>query len=257
MNTASVGAKQLCRLLAAILMLALAQPLLARTAADDPHWSLGAIAISGSAFRHDVDDTLLLVPALGYEGRTVFLRGLVAGLRARPDPAVDMQLRLQPRMDRLHASDAPALAGIETRRRSVEAVGAVSVGPRWLRTHLSAGVDLLDRHGGTFAEFRVSAPVWIAGTIVSVDVAAVWQSASLNRYYHGVSDAEARPGRPAYRPGAGLAPRAGVRLIRPFADHWQLNVIARQTWLDSNVRSSPLVDRSSSWSALLGISRRF
>jgi len=241
------------------LLLALAS-VSAALAAERPasgEWSLGVIALTGSALRADVDRSQLLVPALGYEGRGVFLRGLSAGVWARPIEGLAVQARVQPRMDQLRASDALALAGIASRQRTLEGVVAASAGPRWLRGTLAAGVDLLDRHGGTFAEFGVSAPIRLAGSLVSVDVAGVWQSAALNGYYHGVAAEEMAPGRAAYRPGSGLSPRLGLRVSRPFADRWRVDLLARHTWLAAAVRGSPLVERDTRWTLLLGASRRF
>jgi outer membrane scaffolding protein for murein synthesis (MipA/OmpV family) len=240
-----------------LLLLGSAPPALAAGPQADGSWSLGGIALIGSPLRSDVDGTRLLVPALGYEGRGVFLRGLTAGVWTRPIEGLELQARLQPRMDRLRASDAPALAGLASRQRTLEGVVVASAGPRWLRGTLTAGVDLLDRHGGTFAEFGVSVPVRVGDTRVSLDVAGVWQSAALNRYYHGVAADEANPGRPVYRPDSGLSPRLGLRVSRPFAERWRVDLIGRHTWLDASVRSSPLVERDTRWNLLLGVARRF
>lgn len=221
-------------------------------------WSLGVAALTAQPLQSDGDRDLLLVPLLGYEGERVFLRGLAAGIRGGERDGVNWRLQLQPRMQSLDAGDAPGLDGIRERRRALEAAVGVSTGSVVWAPDFQVAVDVSGRHDGSEATLRWSLPMLeSAGTRLALEPALQWQSADLVDYYAGVDDDEVRPGRPAYRAGSALNPELAVALRHRLAPDWSLGVRLAGSWLDDEIRESPLVDRSTRWTALVSLIRRF
>jgi outer membrane protein len=68
-------------------------------------------------------------------------------------------------------------------------------------------------------------------------------SAAYNRYYYGVSSAEAAAsGNAAYTPGASVIPSLGLMLEVPLEGDWYSSAYVRRRWLGSAVTNSPLVN---------------
>ena len=83
------------------------------------------------------------------------------------------------------------------------------------------------------------------------------RSANLNNYYYGVLSAEALPGRPAYLPGGGTDYTVGLFAYYEMTQRWRLLAGAGVTWLDSDVRRSPIVEDKLQPSAMVGAAYDF
>ena len=160
-----------------------------------------------------------LVPVYFYDGRRFFIHGTSLGghLLSRGDFEIDILARY--RFWRIEPDRDPFFAGLRTRRQSVD--GGLAL--RWNRDWGEVGVewlaDLLGHHEGQELEasFRYvfDHRRWSFSPFVRLE----WIDADLTDYYFGVSPAEARPGRPAYSPGAArnlgpCKPRARLRDFR-------------------------------------------
>ena len=113
--------------------------------------------------------------------------------------------------------------------------------------------DVLGRHNGGIGEFSVSWPINREWGFVIPMVEAVYQSADHNRYYYGVSDAEAAPGRPAYTPGADTNIRVRLRGGYRLSDRWLLTGYVQMESLGDEIRNSPIVNKDRVYSYNLGL----
>ncbi|WP_235955922.1 MipA/OmpV family protein [Rouxiella aceris] len=73
----------------------------------------------------------------------------------------------------------------------------------------------------------------------------MWNSKKQNDYYYGISSQESsRSGLKAYDPNDSFSPYLQLALDYPFAKSWKASVTARYTVLSSEVKNSPMVDKS-------------
>lgn len=248
-----------CPALALALAAALATPAAAQDAPEaQPRWTLGLLAIERDAPYRQLDEDLLVVPLVRYEGERVYLRGLRGGVVLAREEGFELGAFLQGRGDGYEAKDSPYLLGMDDREFSLDAGLAASWRvPRVGQFEVSLATDVLDRSGGQEAEVSWTGLVRAAGWQILPAVALKWQSSDMVDYYYGVRPDEALPGRRAYSPGSAIFPELSVLATRPLGERWQLFARAGYTWLPSEVTDSPLVDQDGRTSVIVGLGYTF
>ena len=147
------------------------------------------------------------------------------------------------------------LADIDVRKWTVEA-GPLVGWRRWpVHFELKHYQEIFSSYGGPTSEFRVSLPREHPWGWFVPSVTLVRNSAEHNRYYYGVSAAEAaaNPGLDPYTPGSSLNTKARLSTGYAINDRWLLSVSLDHEWLGSEISGSPIVDRNSIWSGNVGI----
>lgn len=86
---------------------------------------------------------------------------------------------------------------------------------------------------------------------------ATWMDSKYADYYYGVRSEEARAGRPAYVADSTLNAELGLRIDYMIDKRQSVFAMLQYTALGSEIRRSPLVDRSSEHGILLGYLFRF
>lgn len=236
-----------------------AGPAFAQDAPDpQPRWTLGLLALDRDAPYRQLDEDLLVVPLVRFEGERFYLRGLRGGVVFARSGGFSFGGFVQARGDGYDASDSPYLTGMADREFSMDAGLAGSwrvagVG----QFEASLATDMLDRSGGQEAEVSWTGLVPAAGWQILPTVSLRWQSQDMVDYYYGVRTGEARVDRPAYAPGSGLFPSVAILATRPLGERWQLFARAGHTWLPSEATNSPLVDQDGRTTVMLGLGYRF
>lgn len=248
-----------CPALALALAAALATPAFAQDAPDpQPRWTLGLLAIDRDAPYRQLDEDLLVVPLVRYEGERVYLRGLRGGVVLAREGGFEFGAFVQGRGDGYDAKDSPFLAGMDDRDFSLDAGLAASWRvPRVGQLEVSLATDILDRSGGQEAEVSWTGLVRAGGWQILPAVAVKWQSSDMLDYYYGVRADEALVGRPVYSPGSAIFPELSVLATRPLGERWQLFGRVGHTWLPSEVTDSPLVGEDSRTSLIVGLGYTF
>ena len=246
--------------LALPLLAALLAPALAHAQSDDetppaePRWTLGLIAIERDAPYRQLDEDLLVVPLIRFEGERAYLRGLRGGFTLVERGPLEFSAFLQARGDGYEAKDSPFLAGMDDRRFSLD--GGVALSWRVERIgqfEFSAATDLLDRSGGHEVDASWTGFLPAGKWRILPTVSLRWQSEDLVDYYYGVRSGEALPGRPAYAGDAALVPELSVLATRPIGKRWQLFARVGHSFLPSEITDSPLVDDDRRTSIILGL----
>lgn len=186
------------------------------------------------------------IPLIFYHNGRFFFAGFSAGYMASHGAHYRFSLVLKPRINRLSASDSPQLAGIQTRRWSMDGGANLDLFGRWGQLATGVAHDLLNRNNGTELTAGYRYPVRLKTWTVTPELGLHWQSASLADYYYGVSPAEVIPGRPAYSPGAALNPYIGIGLSKSLDRRWRFFGRLQYTHYAAAIRNSPIVDRSGS-----------
>jgi len=142
-----------------------------------------------------------LIPLYLYEGKYLFARGTAGGIRLIRNDSFEFNLYARYRFQQLDPDRNVFYEGIEKRRQTLDAGIEMGLNKDWGEVKLSWVTDTLDRHNGQEVQvsyrYRFEAGPWSFSPFISW----AWQSANLSNYYFGVSEAEARPDRPAYMPG--------------------------------------------------------
>lgn len=199
-----------------------------------------------------------IVPVFNIDQRHFYVHGLDFGWHAWRHG--DQSLDIVARPDAMHynASENPALDGMTTKLATVMA----GLAWRWrLHRHLSlttrALADLLRRNDGTTLAVALTSP-WKAGAwFFRPSVGLEWQSSNYVNYYFGVTQAEARAGRPAYTGRSTLNEKAGLNFGRKFGGHFAATAGAYWTHYGSGVSESPIVGHATTLSLMVGLYYHF
>ncbi len=245
--------RMLLPLIAVTALTATASPAAAQQP-EQPRWTLGALVIDRDAAYRGLDEGLLVVPLVRFEGERAYLRGLRGGIRLYEREGYELAVFAQARLDGYDTKDSAFLAGMADRRASLD----VGLSSAWTsqtlgQLELAVAADALDRSGGFEATASWSGLARVGSWTLIPGASLRWQDDKMVDYYYGVRGSEAIIGRPAYSASAAVTPELSVLATRTFATRW--NVFARvgHSWLPSEVRDSPLVDGNGSTSLLVGI----
>ena len=239
-------------LIACALLLASA-PALAQQA-EPPRWTFGVLAADRDAPYVGLDEDLLVVPLVRFEGEKAYLRGLRGGWRFIETDSYEFSVFGQARTEGYDANDSAFLTGMEDRKFSLD----LGVASAWTiekvgQIEIALSADALDRSGGHEAALSWNGLFRAGGFTFIPGVSARWQSADIVDYYYGVRAGEALPCRAAYRGDAAVTPDVSMLVQRKLGARWTLFARASHAWLPSEISNSPIVARDNSTSIFLGL----
>ena len=150
-------------------------------------------------------------------------------------------------------STARELRGLDDRNWSIEI--APMVGYRGWPVHVvfKPYFEVLGRHGGSQTELGLRWPRELEWGFLVPSITGIYRDADYTNYYFGVSEAEARPVRPAYTAGASTSVRGRLRVGIELSDRWLLTGSVSLEFLGDEITNSPIVDQQSIWSANVGL----
>lgn len=199
-----------------------------------------------------------LLPLYLYEGERFFLRANAAGVRASGDETQGLELFVERRLEGYPEDDIPDVMEGMAPRNSEADVGARyfwkhdrhlwDVSLRQDASGSSDGSELRASYGYAWRGQR-----WSLLPVVGVS----WRSSKLNDYYFGVRDDEVTAERDAWSPGAGVDLNLGLYAKYRVLQNWSVIGGVQMTRYASEIRDSPLVDRSIKWSGMIGASYDF
>jgi outer membrane protein len=186
-----------------------------------------------------------LIPLYLFEGRYLFFRGTSGGVHLIHNDDWEVNILARYRFQSLDPDSHIFYEGLTERKQSLDAgFQAISTRP-WGHLNFNYVTDTLGRHDGQQAQlgyrYRFAAGPWSISPFVSL----TWQDDNLTNYYFGVSEAEARPDRPAYLPGESLWIGFGLNTAWQASDRITLFGNFGFGGTDSEVISSPLVEEAS------------
>jgi outer membrane protein len=227
-------------------------------------WGLGLGAASSQKPYTGIDRETKAIPIIQFENKyvRVFGPGLEVKLPGlRIGDTQKLSFGLVGRFDLsggYEADDVPILAGMSERKGSLWA-GAKA---KWENGLANVTAEWTGDASGNSKGKLFSLGLdrtWRIGEHVMLTprLAAKWQDSKYIDYYFGVRDSEVRAGRAAYRGGSGMNTEVGLRGTYKFDRQHSVLLDARVTSLASEIKDSPLVDRSTDNSVFLGYVYRF
>ena len=233
--------------------------LIANTAQAAP-LSLGASVIYAESPYRGGQDRYIPVPVINYEGENFWFRSLQGGYYLWKDPQNQLSLTLlgSPQQYDPADNDLGDMKGLDKRRMTLMAGGTYRHVADWgiVRTALLG--DILNNSNGIIWDLTYLYRFNMGDFTLTPGIGAIWNSANQNRYYYGVSGHEsARTGIDRYNPDDSWSPYVEMSASYQISPQWNAIVVGRYTRFDSEIKESPMVDKSGQATLWTGISYTF
>ncbi|KAA8995872.1 MULTISPECIES: MipA/OmpV family protein [Pectobacteriaceae] len=220
-------------------------------------WALGAgVAVVQKPYR-DIDTDVVPLPLFSYENRWISASVPKLDLKLLSNESVTLSLRARYAGDGYDADDSPFLAGMDDRKGSIWAGGAMM----WKTgiVDLSAEVlgDVSGNSKGSRAKLQAERRFSSGAFGITPRLGVAWVDSKFVDYYYGVRRSEARPNRGFYEGESATNVEAGVRMDYTLARRHTLFLDASATRFGSAIKDSPLVDSSSQTMVSVGYLYRF
>ncbi|MCC5833310.1 MAG: MipA/OmpV family protein [Opitutales bacterium] len=223
-----------------------------------PQFGAGLGMIYSANAIADASDTLIVVPFFFYEAPNWYVRGPLAGYRAYQNQRVRIGLNARVDFQSWKPDDSPALAGMERREMTVEFGASASYRFNPVILNLSVWQDAFDRHGGWESSVSLAYPHRLSDQLMLISrIEGTLLSGSKANYHYGIRPGESAPGRPVYRPGRSYTGGIGLSGNYRFNEDWLGQMDLALTFLSSDLRNSPIVDKRVLPRVILGVVRLF
>ena len=213
---------------------------------------VGSSPYQGGGNRYDV------LPLYLYEGERFFLHANRGGVKLLEGQEQRLDAIVEKRLEGFGADRLPAaLTGMAARDSGFD----LGLSWRYRQPWGTLQADFLHNADNTSKgnEARlVYSYDWRSGPwLLRPSASVALRDARLNNYYYGVQAAEARPGRAAYAPGAGVNSAVGLYGSYDLTQGWRMLAGVSATLLDSKIKDSPIVQKRVLPAAYVGVAYDF
>ena len=197
------------------------------------------------AFDNDDQRQYDLIPLYLYNGKYLFARGTAGGVHFVNRDNIQLNLLFRFRFNKLDPDRNAFYEGIETRHQSVDGGIELRLRGGWGALNANYLTDTLDRHKGQSAEIGYRYDFDRGALTFSPFISWAWNDDKLTNYYFGVSEAEARPDRPAYDTGESQAVSFGLNTTWWLSNRVSFFANVGFGSVDTAIAESPLVEEDS------------
>lgn len=227
------------------------------SAAAESQWSLGLGVASVQKMYRDSKQTNVALPILNFENQWLSVGLPRMDVKLYTSPSLSFRLRARYMGEGYENGDSPFLAGMEERKSSFWAGGAVL----WKTNiaNLSAEVlsDASGNSNGSRIKLQMDRRLSVESFGITPRIGAEWYDAKYVDYYYGVKASEATGARPAYQGTTSTGLEAGLRVDYSPARQHTVFLDLGVTQFGSAITDSPLVDKSRRSTASVGYLYRF
>ena len=242
----------------------------ARSADDDTaddsksySWGLGVAALTKQQAYTGIDRDNLAIPLIYFENRWVQLLGprlefKLPGLEWGEDQALSFAIGVEFDGSGYEPSDAPILNGMDERKDGILA-GASA---KWSNPLVDVSAEWMYDASSESKGQRVSVGLERSFPVgerfrITPSATAIWLDKKYADYYYGVRSAEARANRPAYVVDSTLNAEISLRTDYMIDERQMVFASLEYTALGSEIKDSPLTDRSGETGVFMGYLYRF
>ncbi|MDN0086610.1 MipA/OmpV family protein [Yersinia nurmii] len=230
------------------------------SAAHAGTWSLGASALVSPDPYLGKQDRVYPVPVINYEGDDFYFRTLAAGYYLWRDDSNRLTLDAYylPLNFKPGDSDDWRMKQLDKRRSTLMAGVSYAHTEDWgiIRTAISG--DMLDNSNGLIGDVAYLYKFQLNNWLLTPGVGVTWNSKNQNKYYYGVSGNEAaRSTLSAYEPSDSWSPYAELSAHYQINASWNAFFLGRYIQLSSEVKNSPMVDKSYTGIVWTGVTYTF
>ncbi|OHU85032.1 MULTISPECIES: MipA/OmpV family protein [Pseudoalteromonas] len=215
-------------------------------------WGVGIAAIAQDQGYIDIGNETILVPVLAIQYGNFSLLGPRANYKIIDTDNYEISLTGHLRLDGYEADDADFYAGMEDRDMSFDMGVSAELDTDFGEFGLELIHDLTSTHEGYEVSVSFGTPIRFEKGTVKPYISASYESEDLVDYYYGVSATEARINRPLYQGDGSVSYEIGVSSDWFFGKHHMLKADVSYTSYASEIKDSPLIDKSGYAQIILG-----
>ena len=227
-------------------------------AQETNNFYVGAAYISGGNVYAGASSASRFAPSISYESDSykISIQDGVA-YKVLDNEGFKLSGALSPTFAPYDSTDSAALADM-TRKMTIDAKlsGAVDV-VRGTTLKASYSTELTNEHGGGLLDLAVSQFFPIGGQPVIFSLGTKRHDSKLANYKYGVTAAEANADRAVYAPGATNVTYLSVNTFYDLSHSVSAFVNVTATFLPSEATRSPIVSKSETVNAIVGLAYRF
>lgn len=221
---------------------------------DSAKWGLGVAAGFRKSLYKGISDNNTYLPLISYENNWVRLFGNTLDAKLPSLGAFDFSLRTKVALgEGYQASKSSYLTGMQARDGSIYLGGATTWNPGFAKLSLDYLHDVSGNSKGSQLKFGIERSFNFAGAWQLAPHAGVTElDSKYVDYYYGVKASEATADRPQYTGKSTTQTEFGVRLGYLITPRQRAFLDVGDTHFGSGISKSPLVDRTSAPTFLLG-----
>lgn len=230
--------------------------------AQEKPFIVGLGIASQSDLYKDLDQGASPVPLVKGEIGNFWIEGLQAGYDVYRTDNFSIGPALQFNPSGFKTKDAKSSShlydGLDDRDSALEAGIVARYDMGWAQVHGALMADVSGTHDGQSVELGIGRTVNLTRNwSLTPELSATWVSAQQNDYYFGVAESERSSVRDAYAAGSSTNYTAALNTNWQVSQQW--NVMGRVALesFGSNVSDSPLVDKSSQSTVMVGLGYAF
>ena len=200
----------------------------------------------------DIDEDTAAFPMIYFENDYVRFFGGQLDVKLPSIGPLKFAISADYQADGYEPADSPALAGMKKREGSVWA-GATALWRNGLADlEIKVMQDAMNHSKGRRAEIGLTHEFNVGRFQFAPRVTGIWLDNEYVDYYYSVRSTEARIDRPAYRGDATFNIEVGLRTTYRLDDKQSLIMVVNGERLGEEIKDSPITDRSSHTSLVLG-----
>lgn len=188
------------------------------------------------------------MPLIDYDSERIFISGLSGGVHIWNDQHQQLDISMKYQSIELDPADNDdvRMKQLNHRRTTLLAGLAYALTTPYGQFSTEVLTDVLNKSDTVSVELEYAAYFALTDKLSIIPQFGVtWFNRSHNRYYYGVTSQESSSsGFNQYRPGSGLMPYAVLTASYQLNSRWSAVFEYEYDWLDSKVKSSPIVNRS-------------
>jgi MipA family protein len=227
-------------------------------------WGLGLAGLTKQTAYRDIDRDNMAVPLIYFENRWFNWFGLEGEFTPLPkiqwgeSQELSFGLALQYDPSGYEAKDSPFLRGMDERKSGFwTGISSkwnnplVDVSAKWL-------IDASNESKGQQISIGLERSYFVGKHfMLTPSVSATYVDKKYADYYYGVRSAEARADRPAYVVDSTVNAEVALRTTYEIDQHQSALLLLQYSALGSEIKNSPLIEKSGETMVLLGYLYRF
>lgn len=222
-------------------------------------YSLGLGVITSTRPYQGIGTKTLVVPMVSWQSKNFYFRGIEIGYRLIKKQHVDFFVFLSPRLMGYEKNPSSQMVGMHQRRMSAD-MGLKGV---WHTPFSGVDVtaqitqDMLNVYQGQEMSLAISYFLRHKKFRLIPQIGVKWQSSSMTQYYYGVSWNEVNIQRNAYQPQYAMNYFADIKYHIDVFKDWTITASLALERLDDEIVDSPIVERRTVVSSMLGLMKKF
>ncbi|MEQ1963764.1 MipA/OmpV family protein [Xenorhabdus khoisanae] len=225
-------------------------------------WSVGLSAVYEAKPYKGVkaQDNFLPVPMVSYESENFYFHTLTAGyyLWNKPKDELSVDIFYSPQDFHPKDSKDEKMKKLDRRRDTMMGGFTYQHHEDWGTLRASVAADMLGESKGFRADFSYLYSIEQGDWVLKPGIGVIWDSKKQNRYSYGITKRESvRSGLAEYTPGDSWSPYFELSGYYSISESWTAFMAGRVEYLPSQVKDSPMINRSYSGIIWSGITYTF